>query len=54
MHVSKIRIQNFRLLVDTEVDIDPKTTLIVGRNNTEKTSFFALSNIIRTIITLII
>lgn len=40
MHVSKIRIQNFRLLVDTEVDIDPKTTLIVGRNNTAKTSFF--------------
>lgn len=40
MHVSKIRIQNFRLLIDTEVDIDPKTTLIVGRNNTAKTSFF--------------
>lgn len=40
MHISKIRIQNFKLLVDTEVDIDPKTTLIVGRNNTAKTSFF--------------
>ena len=40
MHISKIKIQNFKLLVDTEVDIDPKTTLIVGRNNTAKTTFF--------------
>lgn len=40
VHISKIRIQNFRLLIDTEVDIDSKTTLIVGRNNTAKTSFF--------------
>jgi len=38
MQLAKIRIKNYRLLVDAEVD--PKTTLIVGRNNTAKTSCF--------------
>lgn len=41
MELSKIVIKNFRLLLDTELEIDPKTTLIVGRNNTAKTSCFA-------------
>lgn len=40
MRLSKIRIKNYRLLVDAELEIDSKTTLIVGRNNTAKTSFF--------------
>lgn len=40
MQLSKIKIQNYRLLVDAEVDVDPQTTVIVGRNNTGKTSFF--------------
>lgn len=38
MHLSKIRIRNYRLLNDAELDVDLKTTLIVGRNNTAKTS----------------
>ncbi|MCM1438012.1 MAG: AAA family ATPase [Roseburia sp.] len=38
MHLFKIIIQNYRLLVDAELDVDKKTTLIVGRNNTAKTS----------------
>lgn len=38
MQLSKIRVRNYRLLVDTELEIDSKTTLIVGRNNTGKTS----------------
>ena len=38
MRLSKIKIQNYRLLIDTELDVDEKTTLIVGRNNTAKTS----------------
>ena len=38
MQLSKIRIKNYRLLIDTELDVDEKTTLIVGRNNTAKTS----------------
>lgn len=38
MHISKIRIRNYRLLIDAELEVDDKTTLIVGRNNTAKTS----------------
>ena len=40
MQLVKIRIKNYRLLVDAELEVDPKTTLIVGRNNTAKTSCF--------------
>lgn len=42
MQLSKIRIQNYRLLIDAELEVDCKTTLIVGRNNTAKTSCFSL------------
>lgn len=38
MILSKIRIQNYRLLIDAELDVHEETTLIVGRNNTAKTS----------------
>lgn len=38
MQLSKIRIQNYRLLIDAMLDVDANTTLIVGRNNTAKTS----------------
>ena len=41
MQLSKIRIKNYRLLIDAELEVDPKTTLIVGRNNTAKTSCFS-------------
>lgn len=40
MKLSKIQIRNFRLLIDTELEVDSTTTLIVGRNNTGKTSLF--------------
>lgn len=40
MQLSKIEVQNYRLLVDTKINVDPKTTVIVGKNNTGKTSFF--------------
>ena len=30
MQLSKIRIKNYRLLIDAELEVDPKTTLIVG------------------------
>lgn len=36
MQLSKIRIRNYRLLIDAELEVDPKTTLIVGRNNTAR------------------
>lgn len=38
MRLSKIAIKNYRLLVDAELEVDESTTLIVGRNNTAKTS----------------
>ena len=38
MHISKIRIRNYRLLIDAELEVDATTTLIVGWNNTAKTS----------------
>ncbi|MCI6708887.1 MAG: AAA family ATPase, partial [Eisenbergiella massiliensis] len=41
MQLSKINIKNYRLLIDAELEVDPKTTLIVGRNNTAKTSCFS-------------
>ena len=48
MNLSKIRIKNYRLLTDAELDIDDNTTLIVGRNNTAKTSLInCISNVIQ-------
>ncbi len=38
MFLSKIKIKNYRLLINTELCIDKDLTLIVGRNNTAKTS----------------
>lgn len=47
MQLTKIRIRNYRLLNDAELDIDKQTTLIVGRNNTAKTScMHCISNIL--------
>ncbi len=40
MRLNKIKIQNYRLLIDADLEVDAKTTLIVGRNNTAKTSCF--------------
>lgn len=38
MLLTKIRCRNYRLLIDTELNIHKDITLIVGRNNTAKTS----------------
>ena len=47
MRLSKIKIQNYRSLIDAELEVDAKTTLIVGRNNTGKTSCFeCISNVL--------
>ncbi|WP_242775159.1 ATP-dependent nuclease [Brevibacillus parabrevis] len=42
MHIEKIHIKNFRLLEDIEISLDEKATVIVGRNNSGKTSFAEL------------
>lgn len=48
MQLSKIKIKNYRLLVDAELEVDHQTTLIVGRNNTAKTScFHCIENILQ-------
>lgn len=40
--------KNYRLLVNAELEVDPKTTLIVGRNNTAKTSCFScIENVLK-------
>lgn len=44
MQLSKIKIKNYRLIIDAELAVDSKTTLIVGRNNTAKTSCFSCIN----------
>lgn len=38
MLLTKIHVENYRLLVDAWMDVDSSMTLIVGRNNTAKTS----------------
>ena len=38
MKLKKVEIKNYRLLLDTTLNLDNKTTLIVGRNNSGKTS----------------
>jgi hypothetical protein len=38
MHIHKVSVRNFRLLADVELVLEDQTTLIVGRNNSGKTS----------------
>ena len=42
MYIDKIKIENFRLLQNCCIDMREKTTLLVGKNNTGKTSFAVL------------
>ena len=40
MKIKKIEVQNFRLLENIDCNLEDNITLIVGKNNTGKTSFF--------------
>ncbi|MFZ7093748.1 ATP-dependent nuclease [Primorskyibacter sp. 2E233] len=42
MHIEQIKIENFRLLQNCHLDMRDKTTLLVGKNNTGKTSLAVL------------
>lgn len=42
MYIEKIKIENFRLLQNCNLDMREETTLLVGKNNTGKTSFVVL------------
>jgi putative ATP-dependent endonuclease of the OLD family len=44
MYIHHVEIKNFRLLANVELDLEERTTVIVGRNNSGKTS---LSEVIR-------
>jgi len=44
MYLKTINIKNYRLLTDVEIDLDTATTIIVGRNNSGKTSLMDLIN----------
>ncbi|WP_122384659.1 AAA family ATPase, partial [Pseudomonas savastanoi] len=39
MRITKIKMQNFRLLKDISVDLESGLSVIIGKNNTGKTSF---------------
>jgi len=39
MHIQKVRVEGFRLLQDVEILLENGSTVIVGRNNSGKTSF---------------
>ena len=38
MHIHKVTVKNFRLLAEVELVLEDQTTLVVGRNNSGKTS----------------
>src|SRR5690625_7161835 len=42
MHIKKIKIRNFRLLKETEVDLNKDLSLFIGKNNSGKTSLLVL------------
>ena len=42
MYISKIKMKNFRLLNDTSLDLKKDLSLLIGRNNSGKTSFLVL------------
>ena len=39
MRIEKVRVEGFRLLQDVEITLEGNSTVIVGRNNSGKTSF---------------
>jgi len=44
MKVDKIKIKNYRLLKDFEIDLENDLSLVIGKNNSGKTSFLLLLN----------
>ena len=42
MKITKIKIKNFRILVDSELELNDKLSILIGKNNSGKTSFMVL------------
>jgi len=45
MRIKQLQVKNFRLLENLSVNVEDDITLIVGKNNTGKTSLFEVINI---------
>jgi predicted ATP-dependent endonuclease of OLD family len=45
MKITNLSIKNFRLLEDIKINIEEDITLIVGKNNSGKTSLFEVINL---------
>ena len=45
MKIKNIRVKNFRLLLDGSIDLEDDTTVVIGRNNSGKTSLFSILKI---------
>lgn len=48
MNIKSIAVRNFRLLDDVSINLEDDITLIIGKNNTGKTSFFEIIKILTT------
>src|SRR6185369_8263801 len=46
MYISKVLVRNFRLLESVELALEDRTTVVVGRNNSGKTSLTELFRIL--------
>ncbi|MCH2004996.1 Overcoming lysogenization defect protein [Acinetobacter baumannii] len=42
MRIEKVRVEGYRLLEDIEIVLEKNSTVIVGRNNSGKTSFTSI------------
>ncbi len=42
MKIAKIKIKNYRLLKDFELDLEENLSLVIGKNNTGKTSLLSI------------
>jgi putative ATP-dependent endonuclease of OLD family len=42
VYINKINIKNFRLLRDTTLDVKKGLSLLIGKNNSGKTSFIVI------------
>jgi len=45
MRIKNIEVKNFRLLFDISINLEDDTTLVIGRNNSGKTSLFSILKI---------
>jgi len=42
MKIKKIKVENYRLLKDFSIDLEDELSLVIGKNNTGKTSLLSV------------